>query len=471
MQATPTQRTGKGGFFASLREALRGTEMDFTSGPLGRGILLLAVPMMLEMLGEALFALTDAFFVARLGPAALATVGMTESLLEVVYAIAVGLGMATTALVARRVGEKDRRGAAATAVQALGVAACLGCLLALLGVLAAPRLLRLMGADAATVAAGSGYTRWVYAGIPWVVLLFVGNAVFRGAGDASKAMRALWVANLINMLLDPCLIFGLGPFPRLGLEGAAVATNIGRATGVLYLFSRLARAGPHLALTRTDLRLQPQVVRRLLRLSVGGVGQFLIATASYIGLVRVLSTFGGATLAGYVVAIRIVIFVIMPSWGLSSAAATLVGQNLGARNPERAARAVWLTGVYNMILMGTITLVFLFLSRRIVTLFTQDPAVLPTAAAALRIVSYGYVFYAWGMVMTNAFNGAGDTTTPSWINLVAFWLFQLPVAWLLSRTLGLGPHGVFWAIALAYSLSAVIGVAVFRRGLWRRRQV
>ena len=330
MQTTPAQGTGKGSFFAALREALRGTEMDFTSGPLGRGILLLAVPMMLEMLGEALFALTDAFFVARLGPAALATVGMTESLLEVVYAIAVGLGMATTALVARRVGEKDRRGAAVTAVQALGVAVCLGCLLALVGVLAAPRLLRLMGADAATVAAGSSYTRWVYAGIPWVVLLFVGNAVFRGAGDASKAMRALWVANVINILLDPCLIFGLGPFPRLGLEGAAVATNIGRATGVLYLFSRLARPGPHLALTRTDLRLQTQVVRRLLRLSVGGVGQFLIATASYIGLIRVLSTFGGATLAGYVVAIRIVIFVIMPSWGLSSAAATLVGQNLGA---------------------------------------------------------------------------------------------------------------------------------------------
>ena len=471
MLAIPAPKNGKDSFFTSLREAIRGTEMDFTSGPLGRGILLLAVPMMLEMLGESLFAMTDTYFVARLGPAALATVGMTESLLEVVYAIAVGLGMATTALVARRVGEKDRRGAAVAAVQALGVAACLGGLLALAGVLAAPHLLRLMGADAATVAAGSGYTRWVYAGIPWVVLLFVGNAIFRGAGDASKAMRSLWVANLVNIALDPCLIFGLGPFPQLGLEGAAVATNIGRATGVLYLLSRLARPGPHLALTRVDLRLDPAVVRRLLRLSVGGVGQFLIATASYIGLVRVLSTFGGNILAGYVVAIRIVIFVIMPSWGLSGAAATLVGQNLGARNPARAARAVWLTGIYNTILMGAITLVFLFLSRPIVTLFTQDPAVLPTAAAALRIVSYGYVFYAWGMVMTNAFNGAGDTTTPSWINLVAFWLFQIPLAWLLSRSAGLGPQGVFWAIALAYSLSAVLGVVVFRRGLWQRRQI
>jgi putative MATE family efflux protein len=427
--------------------------------------------MMLEMLGESLFAVFDTFFVARLGSQALATVGMTESLLEIVYAIAVGLSMGTTAMVARRIGEKEPRAAARAAVQAIGIGVAIGACLAVTGIVAAPHLLRLMGADAETLRVGTAYTRWVYAGIPWVTLLFICNAVFRGAGDPAKAMRSLWVANAVNIVLDPCLIYGVGPFPELGLQGAAVATNIGRATGVLYQVSQLVRPGGHMAVTRRDVRADFAVVRRLLRLSVGGVGQFLIATASYIGLVRVLSSFGSEILAGYVVAIRIVIFIIMPSWGLSSAAATLVGQNLGAQQPQRAARAVWLTGWANMIFMGGVTLAFLFFAAPIARLFVQDPAVLPTSVECLRIVSYGYCFYAWGMVMTNAFNGAGDTATPSWINLACFWAFQLPFAWALSRTFGLGPSGVFWAIASAYSLSAVVGIALFRRGRWRTRVV
>lgn len=459
------------GFWTAAGEILAGTEMDFTTGNLGRGVVLLAIPMMLEMLGESLFAVVDTFFVARLGSQALATVGLTESLLEIVYSIAVGLSMGTTAMVARRIGEKAPREAAHAAVQAIGIGVAVGAILAVAGILAAPQILRLMGADAETVRVGAGYTRWIYAGIPWIMLLFICNAVFRGAGDPSKAMRSLWVANAVNIVLDPCLIYGVGPFPELGLQGAAVATNIGRATGVLYQVFQLVRPGGHMVVIRPDVRADFTIVRRLLRLSIGGVGQFLIATASYIGLVRVLSTFGSEILAGYVVAIRIVIFVIMPSWGLSSAAATLVGQNLGAKQPERATRAVWLTGWTNMAFMGVVTLVFLFFAPQIARLFVQDPDVLPTSVECLRIVSYGYCFYAWGMVMTNAFNGAGDTVTPSWINLFCFWVFQLPFAWLLSRTLDFGPSGVFWAIGAAYSLSAVVGIALFRSGRWRTREV
>lgn len=466
----PTAARGRG-FWGSLREALGGTEMDFTSGSLGRGVLLLAIPMMLEMVGESLFAVADAFFVARLGSQALATVGLTESLLEIIYAIAVGLSMATTAMVSRRIGEKQPREAARTAVQAMAIAITIGTLHAILGVAAAPHLLGLMGADTRTIAVGTVYSRWIYAGIPWITLLFVGNAVFRGAGDPSKAMRALWVANAINLLLDPCLIFGIGPFPELGLQGAAVATNIGRATGVVYQLSVMRRPGGHMAVTWRDVHLHLGIIRRLLRLSVGGVGQFLIATASYIGLIRVLATFGSDALAGYVLALRIVLFVLMPSWGLSSAAATLVGQNLGARHPERAARSVWITGWTNMGYMGCITVVFVLFAEGIMRIFTRDAAVLPIAVEALRIISYGYCFYAWGMVMVNAFNGAGDTTTPSWINLFCFWLFQIPFAWLMSRTLNQGPAGVFWAIAAAYSLSALVGIVVFRRGRWKTRTV
>jgi len=459
------------GFRAAVLEALRGTEMDFTAGKLSRAVVLLAIPMVIEMMGESLFAIVDALWVSRLGASALAAVGLTESLLEIVYAVAVGLSMATTAMVARRVGERNERGAAVAAVQAIAIGIGCGAVLGAAGCVAAPRLLRFMGADAEVIAAGAGYTRWMYGGMTWIMLLFLNNAVFRGAGDAATAMRALWMANATNLVLDPCFIFGLGPFPELGLTGAAVATNIGRATGVMFQFACLLHRGRRLTVTRPDLRPNWGVVRRLLRLSVGGIGQFLIATASYIGLIRILASFGSDILAGYVIAIRIVIFALLPAWGLSNAAATLVGQNLGARQPERAARSVWLTGLYNMIFMCGVTVVFVLFTRPVIGLFTQDPDVLPTGIEALRIVSYGYAFYAWGMVMTNAFNGAGDTFTPTAINFFCFWTFQIPLAWLLSRHTGLGPQGVFAAIAMSYSLSAVVGIGVFRRGRWKTRQV
>jgi putative MATE family efflux protein len=458
------------GFWASVREALRGTEQDFTEGNLNRAVALLAVPMVLETVGESIFAVADAFFVARLGAEALASVGLTESMLELIYALAIGLSMATTATVARRFGEKNRRGAARAGVQAIVIGVATSALFGTAGAVFAPELLGLMGASESTVAMGASYTRVMYGGMVTILLLFLINAIFRGAGDAVTAMRALWLANAVNIVLDPCLIFGLGPFPELGLVGAAVATTIGRGTGVIYQLWKLSR-GRRLRVTRSDIGIDLGVIARLLRLSAGGVGQMLIATASYIGLIRILATFGSIVLAGYVVAIRVVIFIILPAWGLSNAAATLVGQNLGAHKPERAARAVWLTGTWNMIFMAVVTVVFVWFSPEIVRLFTDDPAISPYGVRSLRIISYGYVFYAWGMVMMQAFNGAGDTITPTWINFFCFWLFQIPLAWILAMPAGLGPTGVFWAIALSYSLSAVVGLVLFRRGRWKEKQV
>jgi putative MATE family efflux protein len=457
-------------FWPSLKESLRGTEQDFTEGSLNRAVGLLAVPMVLEMIGESLFAVTDAFFVARLGSDALAAVGLTESMLEIIYAVAIGLSMATTAMVARRIGEKNEKGAARAAVQAIVIGVVMALLLGTAGAVFAPQLLGLMGASPETVALGSSYTRVLYGGMFTVLLLFLNNAIYRGAGDATTAMRALWIANLINLVLDPCLIFGLGPFPEMGLAGAAVATTIGRGTGVLYQFWGFGR-GKRIHIERKDLAMDPSVIRSLLRLSAGGVSQLLVTTASYVVLIRILASFGSAVLAGYVVAIRTVIFIILPAWGLSNAAATLVGQNLGAGKPDRAERAVWLTGLWNMAFMALVTLVFVGFSRAIVGVFTTDPEASPVGVEALTIISYGYIFYAWGMVMMQAFNGAGDTVTPTRINIVCFWLFEIPLAYALAGPFGMGPTGVFWAIALSYSLSAVIGVLVFRRGKWKLKKV
>ena len=441
------------GVWASIKESLHGSEQDFTEGSLNRAVGLLAVPMVLEMAGESVFAVCDAFFVARLGSEALAAVGLTESLLEIIYAIAIGLSMATTALVARRIGEKNQRGAARAAVQAIVVGIVTAAVFGAFGAVFAPDLLALMGASPATVAAGASYTRVLYGGMITILLLFLNNAIFRGAGDAATAMRALWLANGINLVLDPCLIFGLGPFPELGLMGAAVATTIGRGSGVLYQFWRLTRAR-RLRVTRPDVTFDVGVIRNLLRLSAGGVGQLLIATASYVGLIRILAEFGSAVLAGYVVSIRVVIFIILPSWGLSNAAATLVGQNLGAekaRVAERAERAVWLTGIWNMAFMAVVTVVFVTFAPQIIHIFTSDPKVAPIGIESLRIISYGYVFYAWGMVMMQAFNGAGDTATPTWINFFCFWLFRDSAGvGLAALLMGIGPTGVFVAIALSY---------------------
>jgi putative MATE family efflux protein len=423
-----------------------------------------------EMLGESLFAVTDAFWVAHLGPNALAAVGLTESMLEIVYAVAVGLAMATTAMVARRIGEKNDRAAARAAVQSIVIGVVFSIVIGAAGAFYAPDLLRLMGASDDTVAMGATYTRMLYGGMVTVLLLFLNNAIYRGAGDATTAMRALWIGNGINVLIDPCLIFGLGPFPEMGLVGGAYGTIIGRGIGVLYQFWGF-RKGGRLRIERPELTIDGTVIRSLLRLSAGGIGQLLVTTASYVVLIRILAGFGSTVLAGYVVAIRVVLFVILPAWGLSNAAATLVGQNLGAGKPERAERSVWLTGTWNMGFMAIVTVLLVALARPIVELFTTDPAASPIGAEALTIISYGYIFYAWGMVMMQAFNGAGDTGTPTRINIVCFWLFEIPLAYLLSHPLGMGPTGVFWAIGVSYSFSAVIGVLLFRRGKWKLKKV
>jgi putative MATE family efflux protein len=458
------------GLGSVVREALVGSERDFTEGSLSRAVGLLALPMVLEMAGESAFAVVDAFFVARLGSAALAAVGLTESVLEIIYAIAIGLSMSTTAMVARRIGEKNERAAARAAVQAIAVGIATSLILGIAGIIWAPELLRLMGAEPETIALGTTYTRVMYGTMAVIVLLFLNNAIYRGAGDAAMAMRSVWLANAINIVLDPLLIFGPGPFPELGLTGAAVATTIGRGTAVAYQLWGLS-GGRRLRVRRADLRLDIVTIRRLLRISAGGVGQLLVSQASYVGLIRMLAGFGSAVLAGYVVAIRVVIFVILPAWGLSNAAATLVGQNLGARKPERAERAVYVTGTWNMLFMAIITVVFVAFAPEIIAPFLVDADSLAAGTSALRIISYGYMFYAWGMVMLQAFNGAGDTATPTKLNFVIFWLFQLPFAWTLSRSLGLGPEGVYWAIAVAYSLSAVVGVFLFRRGRWKEKAI
>ena len=469
-EARPDPPADPPGLWASVRESLRGSEQDFTEGSLNRAVALLAVPMVIEMMGESVFAVADAFFVARLGAEALTAVGLTESVLEIIYAIAIGLSMSTTAMVARRIGEKDERAAARAAVQAIIVGIAVSVVLGAAGVIWAPDLLRLMGASPETVEIGTTYTRVMYGTMAVIVLIFLNNAIYRGAGDAAMAMRSVWLANGINIVLDPLLIFGIGPFPELGLTGAAVATTIGRGTGVAYQFWGLGR-GRRLRVRASDLRVDPAVIRRLVRISAGGVGQLLVSQASYIGLIRILATFGSAVLAGYVVAIRVVIFIIMPAWGLSNAAATLVGQNLGARKPARAERAVYLTGAWNMAFMAVVTVVFVWFAPQIILPFISEAESHASGTSALRIISYGYVFYAWGMVMLQAFNGAGDTATPTKLNFFVFWLFQLPLAWLLAHTLGLGPVGVYWAIAIAYSVSAVIGIFLFRRGSWKQTKV
>ena len=458
-------------WFAAVREAVGGTQQDFTEGNLSRGVILLAIPMVLEMTMESIFAVVDIFFVARLGEDAISSVGLTEAILCLIYAVAVGLAMGTTAMVARRIGEKNPRAAATAAGQAILLSGTLAVVIGVGGGLAAPQLLRLMGASAGIIETGSGYTTILLATNIVIMLLFVNNAIFRGAGDASLAMRALWLANGMNIVLDPCLIFGLGPFPELGLTGAAIATTIGRGTAVVYQLWALRRGGRRIHLLGEDWRLVPPVMSRLIRVSTGGVLQFLVETASFVGLVRIVAHFGSTALAGYTIGIRIIIFALLPSWGMGNAAATLVGQNLGAGKPDRAERSVLLTGFYNMLFLGSVSVFFIVFARPMVAFFHADPGVVAIGVECLRIISYGYVFFAWGMVTVQCFNGAGDTMTPTWVNLFCFWVVQIPLAYFLARTLDLGPRGVFWAIAISYSVSAAVGFYLFRRGRWKARRI
>jgi putative MATE family efflux protein len=457
--------------WASVREALRGSHQDYTAGNLNRAILLLAIPMVLEMVLESLFAVVDVFWVGRLGANAVATVGLTESLLSLVFAIGIGLAMSTTAMVARRIGEKDPEDAAIAGVQAI----FLGLLISLsIGVpcfIFAPKLLALMGASPEIVAIGTGYARVALGGCGAIVMLFLNNAIFRGAGDAAIAMRLLWVSNIINLILDPCLIFGVGPFPKLGVTGAALATFTGRSIGVLYQFYRLMRGTERIRVLVRHIRVHLGVLWRLLRVSFTGILQFAIANTSWIALVKIISHYGSDALAGYTVAIRILIFIILPSWGLSNAAATLVGQNLGAKHPDRAEQAVWRTGLYNMIFLGLIGLFFVFFATPVVRLFVGDPAVVAIAASALRILSYGNIGYAYAMVMLQAFNGAGDTITPTIVNFFGFWMLQIPLATALAFHTRMQEHGVFLAIVLSECSIAAASVVLFRKGRWKAQKI
>jgi putative MATE family efflux protein len=455
----------------SLWEAIRGSHQDYTTGSLNRAILLLAVPMVLEMVLESLFAVVDVFWVGRLGANAIATVGLTESLLSLIFAVGIGLSMSTTAMVARRIGEKDAEGAAVAGVQAIVLGLVTSVALGIPCFIYAPQLLRLMGASNEIVTMGGAYARIALGGSGAILLLFLNNAIFRGAGDAAVAMRLLWVSNLINLVLDPCLIFGWGPFPKLGVTGAALATFTGRSIGVGYQFYRLLRGTERIRILVRQLRVNWNVLLRLVRVSLTGILQFAIAHTSWIGLVRIVSVFGPAAVAGYTIAIRIVVFAILPSWGLSNAAATLVGQNLGAKKPERAEQAVWRTGLYNMLFLGSLGVFFVFFAEPIVRLFTHDPAVVPLAATCLRIVSYGNIGYAYAMVMLQAFNGAGDTVTPTIVNFFGFWLLEIPLAYWLAIPLRMQSNGAFYAIVIAEGSIALASAVLFKRGKWKTQKI
>jgi putative MATE family efflux protein len=431
----------------------------------------LAIPTILELGMESTFGLVDAFWVAKLGSDAIAAVGLTESLLILIFSVGMGLSMAATATVARRIGEKDSEGAAVAAVQAIVCGLAIAAGAGLIGALFAPQLLALMHATPGVIATGSGYARLILGGNAAIILLFLINGIFRGSGDATTAMRTLWLANLINLALDPCLIYGWWFFPKLGVTGAAVATTTGRSIGVAYQLFMLTGDRGRVAVARRHLRIDWPVLQRLTRLSLTNAIQYFIGMASWVSLARINASFGSAAVAGYTLSIRVIMFALMPSWGICSAAATLVGQNLGAKRPDRSERAVWIAGGYNTAFLTAVGILFFSLAGWIVARFTDDPAVLAVGTTCLRVVSLGYPFYAWGMVMEQAFNGAGDSRTPTWINLFCYWMFQIPLAWWLAIHTGVGPEGVYLAICGAESVLAVVAVVLFRRGRWKQVQV
>ncbi len=467
--ATPDSTFGR--IVGDVRDALRGRQHDYTSGPIGQAIFLLAIPMVLEMIMESLFALSDVFFVARLGAAAVATVGLTESMMIVVYTLAMGLSISGTAVVARRIGEKDADGAGRAAVQAILLGAIVASLIAITGAVLAPTLLRAMGAGDDVIATGTTFARVMLGGSVTAFLLFVVNATFRGAGDAAVSMRVMWLANGINIALGPMLIFGIGPFPKLGVTGAALATTIGRGTGLLYALYRLVRGSGNLRVRRAHVVFEPRTMLSMLRLSVNGTFQVLVGSLSWILLVRLMAVFGSAAMAGYTIAVRMVMFAMLPAWGLGNAAATMVGQALGAGNPDRAEKAVWTAARYNVAFLGLMGLIFGLFAPAIVSGFTSDPAVSSVAVDGLRLMAFGFPLFAFGMVLTQSFNGAGDTATPTRINIGVFWVFEIPLAWFLAKHTALGFHAIFISISVAYSLLAAVSYTMFRRGTWRIRKV
>jgi putative MATE family efflux protein len=454
-----------------LKNAIRGTEADYTQISLRKAIFLLAVPMILELVMESTFAVVDIYFVGQLGASAVATVGLTETYLFLLYSLAMGLSMAVTAIVARRIGEKNAENAGGSAVQSIIVALLCSLPFAIAGIFFSKELLMLMGGDEWSLTHGYRYTQWMLGGNMVVMLLFVINAIFRGAGDAAIAMRVLWISNGLNMILDPILIFGYGPFPAMGIEGAAIATNIGRGTGVLTQLWILFKGGKHIRIAMNQLYWDAKTMLTIVKTSIGGVGQMIVAMTSWIFLMRILSDVGSEAVAGSTIALRIMLFTLMPAWGLSNAAATLVGQNLGAGNPDRAESAVWKIGIYNMIFLIIVSLVYFFFNESLMRFFTQDENVISIGGEWLQILSYSYFIYGWWMVSVQAFNGSGDTKTPTKLNLVFFWLIQIPLSYVLAITLNWGHSGVFWAVFFSETSVGLATLYLFRKGKWKAVKV
>ncbi len=467
----PLVITPRTNIWLALKSAILGTEADYTQIGLRKAIFLLAVPMILELVMESTFAVVDIYFVGRLGASAVAAVGLTETYMFLLYSLAMGLSMGVTAIVARRIGEKNKKDAEASAIQAILLTVLLSLPFAIAGIFFAKELLALMGADAWSLEHGYKYTQWMLGGNVVIMLLFVINAIFRGAGDASIAMVVLWVANIINIVLDPILIFGWGPIPAMGIEGAAIATNIGRGTGVAIQLWVLARGGKHIRAQITKMYFNAGIMLNIIKTSLGGVGQMIIAMTSWIFLMRILSDIGSEAVAGATIAIRIMMFSIMPAWGLSNAAATLVGQNLGAERPDRAEASVWKIGVYNMIFLVLVSVMFFLFNDSLMRIFTQDDAVIAVGAAWLRILSYSFFVYGWWMVAVQAFNGAGDTKTPTKINVVFFWLIQIPLSYLLAITLDWGYTGVFWGVFFSETSVGLFTLWLFSKGNWKKHKV
>ena len=466
-----TSSSFRSSLWKDLKEALAGTDKDFTSIGLGKAIFLLSVPMVLEMLMESVFAVVDIFFVARLGAEAVAIVGITESLMTIVYAVAAGLSIATTAIVSRRIGEKKPDKAAFSAFQAIVTGFMFSAIIGIPGILFPRELLKLMGSSQSMIETGYIYPMIIFGSNLIVMLLFIINAIFRSSGDAAVSMRVLLFANIINIILDPCLIFGLGPFPELGIKGAALATAIGRGLAVIYQIYLLFYGNKRIQLKLPHLRISFPLIGKLIRLSIGGIGQNLIATSSWVVMVRIISEFGSNAVAGYTIGIRILIFTLLPSWGLANAAGTLVGQNLGARKPDRAEKSVYTSALLNTFVLGVFAILFISNPGYYIGIFTKEPEVLYAGSICLRTISYGYLFYAFGMVMVQAFNGAGDTITPTWINLICFWVIEIPLAYLLAIPFGFNEKGVYFAIVISESLLAISALFLFTRGRWKKSMV
>lgn len=457
--------------WSDLKDSIRGTEMDFTKIPLGKAIFLLSIPMILELLMESTFAIVDIYFVGKLGASAVATVGLTETYLYLLYSVAMGLSTAVTAIIARRVGEKDKESAGKSGAQAIIMGLLVSLPFIIAGVFYAKDLLLLMGGDAWSLEHGYRYTVWMLAGSSITTLLFVINAIFRGAGDAAIAMKVLVVANTINIILDPLLIMGYGPIPAMGIEGAAIATNIGRGVGVLIQLYCLFKGGKHIKVFIEQFKLNADIIANIIRTSLGGIGQMIIGMTSWIFIMRILSNIGSEAVAGATISLRIMMFTMMPAWGFSNAAATLVGQNLGAGHPERAEGAIWSVGKYTMIFMIMVSIVYFFQHDHLVSFFTADPKVIEVGGTWLRILSYSYFIYGWWMVSTQAFNGSGDTMTPTKINFVFFWIIQIPLCYFLAIKMGFEHKGVFWAVFFSETSVGLFTLWLFTRGNWKKTQV